>query len=352
MSTHALEKLLPREKVKGFGSRVSNRYASGRMWPHGEWSLGYGKDRPDGGDWHENLYVGLGVDDVAMVDRAGRSPVPLNLSDAPNSTKRPRRGGKGITGYGQQMIKAAGHLVQEKWPSHRKTLGTVTLPPMNQQARAEVVQRWPELTRELLRWLSRRLQRQGLPAVVLSVTEIQPKRLAESSEGYLHWHLLWLNVPAKHGQWSVEPNDVRTWLDELLRRHVPSYDGGHINVNTKAVEGVVAAYMAKYMSKGKQQVAEAVKDWGEENTPRTWWNMTAPCRAMVKASTHHGREVGALLETVLHWALEEGPDSVYAFLASIEIEMDGVKRWVGWRGRFHEDHSRGIRSMLESRDIA
>jgi len=351
MSSKSIERLLPKERLKGKPSAVPSRYPSGTVWPHGEWSLGYASERPDGGEWHEDPFIGLGVLDVAA---EGRSP--LDLSDAANSTNWPscpwpRRGTKGITGYGQQMIKAAGFLMGEKWPQHRKTLGTVTLPPMSVQARREVVEAWPDLTRELLRWLSRRLERQSLPPVVCSVSEVQPKRLAENDEAYLHWHLLWLNLPGKAGNWAIDPCDVRTWLESLLMRKIPSYQGGNINVDVKRVKGEAARYLAKYMSKGKQQVQEAMEDWGAGLCPRAWWNMTKPTRDMVKAATSKGRIPGQLLENVLNHAWETDLDSHYEFLRHIELEFNGALITVGWRGRFVEGLALDIRGLLQSGDI-
>lgn len=352
MARQLLSKWMPAEKIRGQNLSGPTFYASGTIWPHGEWSLGYGKVDPEQGDWHENpLEVSARAEERICDGSAGQF-LPLNLSDATNSHSRPKRGLKGMTGYGQQMIKACGHLMQEKWPRHRKTLGTITLPAMSQQARAEVVALWPELTRQLLQWLSRKLERQGLPPVVCSVTEIQPARLQSTGQGCLHWHLLWLNIPAKAGNWAVDPCDVRTWLSNLLCAKIPSYQGGHVNVNTKKVEGKVAAYMAKYMSKGKQMIDEAVQDWGEDNCPRTWWNMTKPARDMVKAATHRGREPGQLLECILEHALSTDTELHYAFLAPIKIDLNGVLCLMGWRGRFTDEVSKRVRNELKSADIS
>jgi hypothetical protein len=346
VSKKTLENLLPREKLSRKPSAAPSRYPSGTVWPHGEWSLGYASERPDGGEWHEDPFIGLGVDDVAMASRGDGPAIPLDLSDASNSHNTPKRGQNGITGYGQQMIKAAGFLMGERWPQHRKTLGTVTLPPMTAQARREVVEAWPELTRELLQWLSRRLTRQSLPPIVCSVSEVQPKRLVENSEAYLHWHVLWLNLPGKSGNWAIDPCDVRAWLESLLIRKIPSYQGGYINVDVKRVKGEAARYLAKYMSKGKQQVQEAMDDWGSDLCPRTWWNMTKPTRDMVKASTSRGRIPGRLLEATLDHAWATDLDSHYEFLRHIELEFEGVLITVGWRGRFTDGLSLEIRRLL------
>lgn len=327
------------------------RYPSGTIWPHGEWSYGYASEKPDGGE-HQSMDWAINDAAFEQYHQEGLAAwLPFDLSGAANSHKRPRRGLKGMSGYGQQMIKAAGHLIQAKWPHHRKTLGTITLPEMTQQARAEVVAVWPELTRQLLQWLSRQLERQSLPPVILSVSEVQPKRLQETGQGCLHWHLLWLNQPGKEGNWAVDPCDVRAWLECLLIRKVPSYTGGFINVDTRRVEGVVAAYMAKYMSKGKQMIEEAVKDWGEDNCPRTWWNMTKACRDMVKAATVRGRIAGTVLVECFEHAMRIGVDDVYAFLRPVEVEIDNSRIIIGWRGRFLPEVNRALTRVLESFDI-
>jgi hypothetical protein len=100
------------------------------------------------------------------------------------------------------------------------------------------------------------------------------------------------------------------------------------------VEGKVAAYLAKYMSKGKQMVAEAMEDWGEDNSPRTWWNMTAAARQMVKAAVRKGRDVGSILEYNLSRGFETNAESHFEFLRKVEVEHDGHSYTAGWRGRF------------------
>lgn len=348
LANKKLSDYLPPNVVSGTPGSRGDRYTSGKLWPHGEWSFGYAKSRPDGGQWHECPIHVTARAEQHVRDDWNLAAFPLDLSVAANSCKWPRRGTKGMSGHGQQMIKAAGHLIQEKWPRHRKTLGTVTLPPMSAEARREVVEKWPYLTRELLTWLSRRLKRQGLPAVILSVTEVQPRRLLESGEGSLHWHLLWLNLPEGLGHWSVAPNDLRSWLHGVLLRHCPSYSGGHINVDTRPVDGKIAAYMAKYMSKGKQMVAEAMEDWGYGLCPRTWWNMTKTARDMVKAALMSGPRVGAMLERTLELSWGYGQDDCYAFLSPIHVLIDEKLCLMGWRGRFQPDLDRYVRSMLSA----
>lgn len=342
---------LKEEKLRGFGSRQAASYASGTLWPHGEFSMGWAKERPDGGDWHEQPIAVSPRAEKAILDDIHGGPWPLDLSVPANSHTPAKRGHAGITGYGQQMVKAAGHLMQERWPQHRKTLGTITLPEMSQAARREVVAAWPEIVRQLLQWQSRRLKRLGVPEAIVSVSEIQPKRLAESGQACLHLHQLWLNVPAKSGRYSFSPNVIRSYMSRLLMRLCPSYSWGFINVDVKPVEGVVASYLAKYMSKGKQAIAEALEDWGVDNHPSTWWNMNKPTRDMVKTAVKKGREVGSALEALVYWALTVDTEEVMPFLAPCMVDFDNSRIIMGWRGRLDPVIHRGLTEVLQSFDI-
>lgn len=339
---------IPREKIRGFAHKTAASYPSGRIWPHDEFSYGYVRPRGDGGKWHEDPYVGLGVDDVEMASREGRSALPLNLRDTANSQAAAKRGRNGITGYGRNMVKAAGAVINRKWPHHRVTFGTITLPPLSPEQRRAAVQSWSEIVRQTLQRLAHLVGLQGLPKVIVSVSEIQPQRLAKLGEGYLHLHLIWLNHPGKEGNWSVDPCDVRAWFNGLLCRLIPGYTEGHVNVNVKPVDGEIARYMAKYMSKGSEQLREAWEDWGFDAFPSTWWNMTAPARRMVKDATYSGAEVGRLLETLVSAECGESEGGLFAYLRPVQIWIEKNLVTMGWRGRMHFAVAEDCRVMIES----
>lgn len=331
-----ISELLDKGKLRGFPTLVSSRTASGTIWPHGEWSYGYAKSRPDGGTWHENpIQVSEGAESAIREDWA-LARYPLDLSDVPKSHSRPRRGLKGMTGYGKQSVKAAGWLMRDRYPQHRMTFGTVTVPQLSEAGRRKLVEVWPEIVRQTIQWLVRRLERQGLPQAVVSVSEIQPKRLASTGEGYLHLHLLWLNVPGRKGNWAVDPVELGAWFEETLSRLLEVPGVGRVNVDVKPVKGDAARYLAKYMSKGGDVLAEALEDWGADNCPRQWWNLSGWVRALVKANTVRGTVPGAWLETLVNYIFDTGDYSVVEYLRHVEIELDGAPITVGWRGRLSD----------------
>lgn len=343
-----LQDLLPPDRLTRSPSPSSAYVPSGTLWPTGEFSLGYAKHAGDDGQWLPHL-----ADSPDGWLASGEEPEglpPLNLSDAPNSHKEfgPAlpRGLNGITGYGRNMVKSFGALVNRHYPHHRVTMGTITVPPMSSTARGSLVREWPQLLRQLLQWLSRHLEAAGLPELICSVSEVQPKRLAESGEGYLHLHVLWLNKPGKRGGWALAPNDIRSWVSAFLERRVEDYSSGHVNVNVKPVTGEVSRYMAKYMSKGSEELAEAMQDWGFGICPPTWWNMTKLARDWVKSHVHKGRLPGELLEQFLQYAWNTDPDAVFAFIRQIDMEWEGASLTVGWRGRLHPEVYESALAML------
>lgn len=342
-----LQDWLKREKLRGRPVNSPDWLPSGKVWPTGEFSVGYVRskvdsrldDRPAGFMRRDDVFTPDGQE----IDRAK----PLDLSDAPNSTNRPKRGLKGITGYGRNMVKSFGALVKREYPHHRVTFATLTLPGLTDEQRQRVVARWADLVRETLRWLSRRCSSKGIPPIVCSVSEIQPKRLKESGKGYLHLHAVWLNHPGRKGNWTVDVEEWNAWSYKLLCRLVGASRLRRVNTDVKSVSGDVTRYLAKYMSKGRQQLSEAQKDWGEGATPHTWWNMTKPARDWVKAHTVSGSVVGEILDTLLQWGWANDPGALFAFLRQIELEYDGRLVNVGWRGRLHPQVYEDLTDLLK-----
>lgn len=344
--SRGLFRYLPRQNLRGIPQRSPESAPSGTLWPTGEFSYGFVRPRPDDDErLTEVSYCPRGDEWMfGMSDGAE----PLNLSDVPNSHKPRKRGMKGITGYGKNMVKSAGALINRYYPNHRVTFCTVTLPEMTAEQRRESVVQWPAFLRELIQWVGRKLERQGLPKVVVAVTEIQPERLRETGQGMLHVHLLWLNIPAKNGHWAIDPNNLRSWVANFWRRRVGLGSEAWFNVNVKKVTGEVARYMAKYMSKGGQVLDEACADWGEEVCPSTWWNMAADTRRWVKDHVSKGAIVGSLLDSLVNYGWCVGPDELFAFLAHVEVDFDGVLVTMGWRGRLHPPVYQSVAAMIES----
>ncbi len=367
-------------RIHGQVKNQSAYVPTGRIWPSGDFSLGYVKvepgsridlashvrriDRremtvPDRPGWSmgphgfpvfddsaadadglaEGLSVAAECELQEWIARTGEA-TSLDLTNPRNSHSggnRPEKYGKqGITGYGRKMVKSAATLIQ-KMPGKRVTFATVTMPTLPQQIRRELAMAWPELVNRLIQWLSRRLKAAGLPALICSVTEIQPGRLKARSEAYLHLHLVWPNHWAKAGNWAVDVEALKAWVSEFLQARGLWANDAWVNVDTKQVEKTAAGYLSKYMSKGSSELEQFAADCGWDAVPGQWWNLSKPARDLVKKFTHEGPLVGGLLDAVVNHALQFQELNEFHVLCPAILEYDGKERIVGWFGVLSKD---------------
>jgi hypothetical protein len=263
------------------------------------------------------------------------------LSAGPEGTKaasRPAKyGKKGITGYGKKMVKSVGALIDRHYPHHRVTFATITMPSLPGPLRAELAQCWPRLVNEVMKWLKRRLEKKGLPPVIVSVTEIQPKRLSTTGEGYLHLHMMWLNAPSPASGWSIRVENLKAWISDWLLRHNLWETNSHVNVDTRSVKGEKARYLAKYASKGAAEIEAFASDCGWESVPSQWWNLTNAARKWVKDNIVEGRAAGELLDALINQSFDVGVFSHFRYIYHVDIELEGRYINVGWRGALHRE---------------
>lgn len=263
---------------------------------------------------------------------------------------RPQRGLKGITGHGRKMVKSGASLIQRRFTARRTTFCTVSMPVLPQNLRVELAASWPEFVRQLLQWIGRRLTRQGLPPVVVSVSEIQPKRLEGYGESYLHLHLVWGNKMARRGSWAVSANSVRAWCEAFLKRRGIWDEGAWVRVNVQPVRSTAAGYLSKYMSKGSSELAGFIADLGPHVVPAQWWNMTAAVREWIASELVSGDSVGSLLKATIDGIFSgvvPFQDCLYS-LSEVMMEIDGHPRGVGWRGAMKESYRKDLLSILDS----
>lgn len=322
------------------GRQVGKKFY-GRIWPNGNFSLGVG---PAGqraleceadGEVLQARYGAAGPIGDAVAD--------LTSSNALNShspeIEPPRRGLKGITALGQQMLRSACYLLERDYGSRDLCFATLTVPTLSQSARARLAQAWPELVRQFLQFVSRRLSAAGRPTKVVGCTEIQSARLQSRSEGYLHLHAVWPSHSNAASQlWAVEWSDLRDWWGRALVRFSGEDLPYHPRVEVAPVRKSAERYMGKYLSKGNGECLEQyISDLGECSVPPTWWFMTASMRAQVKSETAHGPNTGTLLDAVIQLALDSGDTSGFEWIRPVMVTFTDRPIHIGWCGRLTPD---------------
>lgn len=287
--------------------------------------------------------------------KAAKLAFPLDLTVPVNShsgVSRCEKYGKGgITSYGRKMVKSAATLIQ-KMPGKRTTFATVTMPTLPPHLRRELALVWPELLRQMLQWLTRQLKKSGLPGLVCSVTEVQPGRLAEHEEAYLHLHLVWPNHGGRYGEWAVDCVALRAWCSEFLQRRGIWVADAWVNVDTQQVKKTAAGYLSKYMSKGASEIEEFANDCGWDAIPGQWWNLTKPARDLVRKYTHEGFDAGHLLLSVIDHALHACDMSPFWGLSQAVLVIGGRESHVGWYGGLKESVRLDLVKMLRSAAVS
>lgn len=308
-----------------------------RVWPDGDFCL-----------WGERRDV--------MYDP--EMDVPLGLSKVANSHKTEGkeqeaviRGLKGVTKYGQRMVRNAAYLMQKKYGPRQLAFLTVTIPGSPEDT-FEVSRRWSEIVRRYQQELKRMLERKGLPGDIVGVTEIQPKRFKREGGMPLHLHLIF-RAAVSDFQWAFKSSDYQKVWERVVSTVCPFMKGKSFvsSSNCQRVKETAAGYLGKYMSKGEKDIAEILEDCPGviEALPSSWYNMTQNLRHAVKVNSAYGESAGRLIESWLPRG--ELPLDAFRYLQLVKLQdedgnivtsfytgtLEGwAKRALGLPGKPHE----------------
>ena len=355
-----------RQAVGGYSSSRRTMSPSGRLWPNGEFTLGYSFDGEESGEVEDWVWTGgaggLGVDElderleclhgwldcvqrVNAVDSAIALRI-LTLSNAPNSrkaTQKVKNGLKGLTGYGTKMIRSGCFLLEESLGKSDCVMVTLTVPTLGRAARIELAQNWGKVTNRLVEYLTRALVKAGRTPAIVGCVEIQTARLEKYRQGYLHLHLVCPAHSNTGGQWAVDVHDLRRWWGKCLERHISSSLPHLPRVETAVVKKSVEGYLGKYLSKGAGEDLDAfIQDLGSDCVPAQWWFASAPMKAAIKSNTATGRSCGCLLDSLVNHLLEQGTGEGFEYIRHVDCDFNGLPVTVGYVGRL----SPGLRSEV------
>jgi hypothetical protein len=215
----------------------------------------------------------------------GPPAAALGLSLVQRSKKGSREGLKGLPAAGRKQVWRALALLEEMRPL--LSFWTVSLPTAALSALAQG-DTWPQFQDRLRKELGRKLQAAGLPALLVGVVELQPKRSRAAGMACPHLHLVFQGRKSRGSHWALSPAD----LDGVIRAAlatagVPVPDGidGEAFLqsagNVQQVRKSVRAYLSKYMTKGGNDVAPFIGSESEALLPRRWWFWSRPLRSWV-----------------------------------------------------------------------
>lgn len=346
-----------RSKVGTYSQSAPRLIPTARVWPNGEFTIGYmadGQESPELAEWTwtggdkglspNELDVRLEclhgwLDGVAgLYSVSGKlAQLALTLSSAPNShetTEPVKYGLNGLTGTGAKMLRSACYLLEEKFGKDDVTMATFTVPRLSRAERILVARSWGVLTNRLVQYLKLELIKAGRPPVVCGCVEIQSSRLESRKEGYLHLHVVWPSHSNRGRRWAVEAGAVRTWWKLALERIIGRELESAPRIETALVEKSIEAYMGKYLSKGSDDcLGQFVADLGYESVPGQWWFASAEMKHWVKENTLGGRNLGALLDAYIQHTVTLGTGEGFEWLRHVDLPLAGRLVTVGYVGR-------------------
>lgn len=327
----------------------------GKLWPNGEFSYGFATDLAEVDIESERFAFrdcpvsGSVAIQPECLGYLTSSNVPNSHTGSDGDSKPPQRGLKGLTGHGKKMLRSACFILERDYGVSDLCFATLTVPRLSPDGRRRLASHWSELTRQLLQWIQRQLAVAGRPTKVCGCVEVQTRRLQDSGEAYLHFHMVWPSHSNRAGEvWAVRWEDIRSWWHSAVVRFAGERPDYMPRVELAPVRKSCEAYMAKYVSKGGQDDLEAYKrDLGEECVPRTWWLMSADLRDAVKTELSEGPNTGSVLESFTQYCFEEGDMSPFVWIRHVEIEMGDAMVTIGWCGKLRPEYRDDLQAMLD-----
>jgi len=356
------------------GRATSREYRPvGRVWPNGEFSLGYASVVEESFAYEDRWLGRPGpiVPEEAVeaaleqlefwekedvdADSVHGQPctVPLTLSDTSNlemEAEPTKYGLNGLTGTGKKMLRSGAYLLEKKLGKDDVVMTTLTVPTLTREQRVLVAKKWGNLTNQLVKYLSRKLLKAGRPAAIIGCVEIQTARLARFGQAYLHLHLLHPAYSNTGGRWAIDTKELLAWWNGALERVIGASLTHPPRIETAQVKKSVESYLAKYISKGgDDSLGQFVADLGYECVPGQWWVCSAPMREAIREETVLGPNVGAILEAMVNHLLDEGTGEGFEYIRHVDRRDGGRLITCGWVGRLSPVLMADIKSMLDVR---
>lgn len=243
----------------------------------------------------------LGLSHLPIFDK----PLERDVIDDVKGRLKPRapKGLKGLTSRAKRTVRNAAHLIEKRYGRARSVFATATMPALPVEQLRVLHENWGKVVEIYRLGLRRTLQKEGLRGEIVTVSEIQPKRHKNTGLPVLHIHSIFCGV-TRTGKFALTPKkhddlwyNALSALIDIERNEIAS------SCNLQRVKKSASGYMAKYITKGAEAIAEAVASGFSGWLPKHWWNCT---RTLSRAVREQTRRVDDFAEHLCSMANAEG----------------------------------------------
>lgn len=342
---------------------------SGYLWPNGEFSFGKSKTTrsrvEEGWDVDTPLFPTGAFELESVLDQlngnyVGYDPVSgVGLVNVPNSHSkttravvelRSVRGSKGLSAYGGKQIRNGCYLIDRSSPNLTVSFGTVTVPNLSTELHRELIREWPSILRIFFQRLNRHLVREGMSGEICYAVEPHPQRSKKEGRMVPHVHMCFQGCKDPYKpKWAISPEQLgRYWKEAIVRRLPESncyFRKSHWNL--QAVNGSVAAYLAKYLAKGREERGDKPGYDNGYGRLSSWFGLIGGLRQRVNQAKRrmNTSDCLAMIDTAKE---DKHVGEQFYFYRDIEIEISGVKIWIGGCGKLTPNYSKSWHEYLEA----
>lgn len=286
----------------------------GRLWPNGEFSVGYS---PSGGLEALETEIERAVEGVAHLGLAIESN-----SHTEKDTGAPPRGTGGMTSYGRRLLRNAVSRLESVHGNECLSFVTLTLPQLEYEEFWACSSNWSEIVRVFYQKLGRLLESRGLPKSYAGCTELQPERSETEDVPALHLHFVVCGRKGRREAWRLRPSEFReVWASACSLYLFNQYDWSACE-NVQAVKYSAAAYLAKYVAKSGGCNPKIRSDGTGWSLPTAWFNCSLGLKRWVTDNTRVDGVLMGMLEYLCRKKIIS-PDCEYYYEGVIE-EMVGT----------------------------
>ena len=302
------------------------------------------------------------------------APWVYQTSVTPTKPKK-KRGIRGMTAEGRKTTRNCAVLIERGWRRKCCSFATLTLPPEYQEIPGKVFSYAIALFKKRIQYVQ---PINNLPPVLIGVIENQKKRYQETGKVALHAHIVFVGRRPNSG-WILRPCDItRMWQECVLsaiRWYESSNDdrvtstgkkvtsrastdgasnhrgienngnctgkrngNGTTNdnvlwnaaTNVQRIKKSIAAYIAKYITKGSSETQEIIAAGLERQLPSAWYFTT---RYMLDQYRRSIRLITGYFAREVFESLQSHAAELLIYSKYVKItDADGYEHTVGWYG--------------------
>lgn len=216
--------------------------------------------------------------------RGGR---PLGLVTAPISTKKPKTLApcRGLTRLGARTLRQGAFLIEQSCGKDCVTFGTATIPGLVEGEIELIEKDWSNIVHRFIKRIRYHLAKKGLPAEVIHVTEVQPKRAENSGVEVPHIHFVFQGRKRK-GSWAITPKQITKFWAKALQLKRMKLKTFSSSCQLARVKYSVSRYLSKYVAKSRSKTDDATcSQTLRKLSLKQWWGCTDSLRKCIRKNT-------------------------------------------------------------------